>query len=394
MQATATTRDATLDLLRSWSITHVILFHVLHGLLRFAPEQDVGRIIADYPWWMNFTWQPIGVDIIFVVSAYLLTLGLLREMQSTNQIDLKRYMIRRVSRIIPLYYIAVLLFALGQGNSVSDVILALLFVEFLITGSAIVPVGWTMELMMYVYIALPAVAYGLIKSKRPFLWLGIAIAASIAIRFVPLWGKPEVATTLFTHLLERDGVMAEANDLYFKPWNRLTPFLIGIGLAAIQILRPDLFQWFRKARITILPLAATMILFALFLPIHNPLSWIYAQTGPTFWLLYWTTNGALFALATALIIAAQHGTTLRIPGPWATISRNIMGVYLFHMPMILIGAVIVFRSTDEAILGTATVWHVIGIFLVALILSLGLAAVLNRFVEGPTQRWLRHRFNA
>ena len=274
VQAALLTRDPILDLLRSCSIIHVILFHVLHGLLRFAPNEDTARIISDYPWCMNFTWQPIGVDVIFVISSYLLTKSLLGEIQTTNRVDVQGYFVRRVSRIIPLYYIAVLLFAFAQGNSIGDTLLAFLFVEFLITGSAIVPVGWTMELMMYVYVALPAVAYGIMRTRRPFLWLALAIAASVAIRFVPLWDKPEVATTLFTHLLERDGVMDEANDLYFKPWNRLTPFIIGIALAALQFLRPSLYSTLTKARGLLLPLSAGLIIFALFLPIHDPQSWI------------------------------------------------------------------------------------------------------------------------
>ncbi len=75
------------------------------------------------------------------------------------------------------------------------------------------------------------------------------------------------------------------------------------------------------------------------------------------------------------------------------ISRNIMGIYLFHMPMILIGAVIVFRTDDATVLGTATVIHVLAIFGIALVLSLGLAALLNRFIEVPTQSALRRRFD-
>lgn len=389
-------RDATLDLLRSWSITSVILFHVLHGIMRFAPQEDIPRLVDSFPMWMNFTWQPLGVDVIFAVSAYLLVLYLLQELRDAGRINLKSYYVRRVSRIIPLYYLAVVIFALAQGNSLGDVALAFLFIEFLLTGSAIVPVGWSMELMMLVYLALPALAWGIYNARRPFLWLGLAIAGSIAIRIIPLWGEPAVATTLFTHLLARDGVMPQANALYFAPWFRVTPFLVGAGIAALMVLRPAFTAALGRTagrRIALYSAAAVLMLFSIFLPVHDANSFIYAVTGPTFWTLYWTTNIGLFSIATALVMLARHGQSLRIPGPWAMISRNIMGIYLFHMPMIVIGAVIVFRTDDAAVLGSATVYHVLGIFAIALMLSLGLAALLNRWIETPTQRALRRRFN-
>ena len=390
-------RDALLDILRAWAITHVILFHVIHGLMRFAPAEDLPRLIADYPWWMNFSWQPLGVEIIFLVSAYLLTRALLSEIGTAGSIDLRRFYVRRVSRIIPLYYVAVLPFALAQGNSIGDIILALLFVQFLFTGSAIVPVGWSMELMMYVYLALPIVADGIMRSKRPFLWLACAIVTSIAIRFLPLWGQPEIATRLFTHLLDRGDIYPEATALYFAPWFRLTPFLIGFALAALFHLRKD---WLVRLnantakRLALRVTALVLIGFSLFLPVHDAASRVYRTTDPAFWTVYWATNASLAALGATLLMIAQFGRPLSLAGPWAAISRNIMGIYLFHMPMILIGAIVVFRSDDPTILGTATVWHVLGIFLIALLLSLGVAALLNRFVERPTQSFLRRKFNA
>jgi peptidoglycan/LPS O-acetylase OafA/YrhL len=389
-------RDATLDLLRSWSITSVILFHVLHGIMRFAPQEDIPCLISHLPVWLNFSWQPLGVDVIFVVSAYLLTLHLLQELRDAGRINLRSYYIRRVSRIIPLYYLAIILFALAQDNSIGDVVLAFLFIEFLITGSAIVPVGWSMELMMIVYLALPGVAWGIFHARRPFLWLSIIITLSIAIRVIPLWGDPEVATTLFTHLLDRDGVMPQANALYFAPWFRVTPFLIGAGIAALVVLQPAFCAALGRTasrRSALYAGGASLMIFSIFLPVHDANSFIYAVTGPVFWTAYWTVNIGLFSIATALIMLASRGQSLRIAGPWALISRNIMGIYLFHMPMIVIGAVVVFRTNDTTVLGTASVWHVLGIFVIALLLSLGLAVLLNRFIEGPTQRALRRRFN-
>lgn len=396
MVGAATMRDPQLDLLRSVAITHVILFHVLYGIMRFSGESDMARIVADFPSWMNFAWQPLGVDVIFVVSAYLLTRSLLVEKRQTGTIAVKSYFVRRVSRIIPLYYIAVILFALAEGKGWEDTALAFLFLLSLTTDRDLVPVGWSMELMMLVYVLLPVVVMGILAVKRPLMWLALALVVSVAVRFGPLLAEPSLSTIYYTHLLKEGDPLPVIKDLYFQPWFRMSPFIVGIGLAAFVVLHPAAVQRMSatagRRGISYLA-AATLIAFALFLPVHDENAWIYRIAGQGFWTVYWPTNAALVAVATALIILAGHGQPIDIPGPWVLISRNIMGIYLFHMPLILVGAVIVFRSTDVDVLGTATLWHVLGIFVIALGLSLGVATLLNRYVEVPTQRVLRRKFD-
>lgn len=389
-----TQRNQILDLMRSVAIVHVVLFHVLHGIIRFVPEQDLPAVLSRYPFWMNFTWQPFGVDVIFMVSAYLLSLGLIQNLDQTGTIDIRAYYIRRVSRIIPLYYVAIIIFAIAQKDTLTDVFLAATFVQFLFTGKAIVPVGWSMELMMLVYICLPALIWGLMQLKRPMLWLFIGIVISLAVRFVALAAQPDQAVVLFTHLLDRGAILPLAEDLYFRPWFRLTPFILGIALAIFtrnSSGKIDRIVASAPRRNSLYISAAILVYLALFLPIHDPQSWIYAATTPLFWVIYWSLNGAAFAVAACLIIIASHGTNPVIRGPWAMISRNIMGIYLFHMPLILVGAVVAFRSTQPDALAHATVWHVWGVFAVATLLSLGLSAVLNRFIEAPIQMALRRK---
>lgn len=50
-----------------------------------------------------------AVDMFFVLSGFLITYLLLTEKEKTNTIDLKKFYLRRIFRIWPLYYFAVLL---------------------------------------------------------------------------------------------------------------------------------------------------------------------------------------------------------------------------------------------------------------------------------------------
>ncbi len=390
-------RNATIDILRSVGIIHVVLFHVLHGVIRFAPDASFPDILARYPAWMNFTWQPFGVDIIFMVSSYLLSLGLISNWEKTGSLDLRGFYVRRVSRIIPLYYIAIVLFALAQKNTLSEVMLAAAFIQFLTTGKAIVPVGWSMELMMVVYVTLPALIWLLLKSSRPLAWISAAVVGSLALRYLALAPYPDQAVILFTHLLERDHVLPLAEALYFQPIYRITPFLIGIALAILTFKRPSWVTGIARTslrRVSLVCIAAGLFYVALFLPIHDATSWIYGATNAQFWVIYWTVNGALVAVGSCLIILCTTNHPLTIRGPWTLISRNIMGIYLFHMPIILVGAIVVYRSDQATALGATTVWHIWGVFLVATTLSLGLAVLLNRFVEMPVQQYLRRKLHA
>ena len=394
-QTTPAPRDGLLDVVRGAGMTSVILFHVIHGIMRFAPAEDIQGVVDRLPWWLNFAWQPLGLDAIFVISTYLLTATLIAEIQSTGKISYRNFLVRRMSRVVPLYYIAVLLYGLSQGNSAGEIVLALAFVQFLLTGEAVVPVGWSMEVMILVYLALPFVVGWLWHARRPLLWLALAIAVLTLARLIPLCGEPEISRSLFTHLLDRGAIYPQATALYFAPWFRLAPFVFGIGLAFIKARHLSQVTAYFAARTAQWTANLTGILLCalgIMLPVQRAESWLYQVTPDWFWLAYWTASMSLFSLGLSIVLLARMGRQTNVWGPWHSLSQNIMGIYLFHMPMILIGAVIVFRTDDATVLGTATVWHVLGIFAIAFALSAGLAALLYRWVERPLQLWLRRRF--
>ena len=138
----STGNRAFIDLLRTIGILQVVLFHVIHGIVRFAPSDSISGFVDRMPWWMNFAWQAYGVDMIFVISAFLLTWSLILEHNETGRIDLRGFYIRRLSRILPLYYIALILFALGQGNSLWEIVTSALFIGYIVSDFNVIPVGW------------------------------------------------------------------------------------------------------------------------------------------------------------------------------------------------------------------------------------------------------------
>jgi peptidoglycan/LPS O-acetylase OafA/YrhL len=83
-------RFDALDGLRAIAAVIVVFFHV------------GGPSVAFISGW-------IGVHIFFVVSGFLITTLMLREHDRTGRISLRNFYLRRIFRIMPLYYLALAL---------------------------------------------------------------------------------------------------------------------------------------------------------------------------------------------------------------------------------------------------------------------------------------------
>lgn len=387
-------RRQFIDVLRTFGILQVVLFHVIHGIIRFAPVEDIPGFIDRIPGWLNFGWQAMGVDLIFFVSAFLLSVGLFEEHLSSGRIDVRNFLIKRVARILPLYYLALVIYGIGQADSWQDMLLSGLFLGYVLGDYNVIPVGWTMEVMVIVYVALPFSARFILARKRPVVWMIGAFFAALLGRYGYILTQPEDFQVLFPTLVETRRESPAGFELYFRLWFRLAPFVAGITLAYILTRKSQLLEIKRGARILIGLFGLALAAMVAWIPVQDGAATIYAATGPMFWELYWAFGMGVFSIGIALMTYAGLAN-----GPaWSfglfgklskLVSRQIFSVYLFHMPFILIGAVIVFRASDASVLGSATAWQVMGIFGVAAAMALLFAWPLTRFVEQPLQRLLR-----
>ena len=116
-----------LDSLRFLAVSLVVLHH--------QQFQSSGF----FRWFTDF--GHIGVDIFFVISGFIITLGLLREADKKGKIELKKFWIRRILRLWPTWFIALIastLITLGLGienPSLSDAFSAKFWHYFLHFGN-------------------------------------------------------------------------------------------------------------------------------------------------------------------------------------------------------------------------------------------------------------------
>jgi peptidoglycan/LPS O-acetylase OafA/YrhL len=90
----------SLDGLRAFSVLAVILGHTEAPVLRYIPFMRNGSQ---------------GVAVFFVLSGFLITHLLLKEINQTGQIDLKRFYFRRTFRIFPPFYVFLAVVAVLSG---------------------------------------------------------------------------------------------------------------------------------------------------------------------------------------------------------------------------------------------------------------------------------------
>src|SRR5215831_9701446 len=174
-------RIRSLDGLRAISIGLVMVSHLV-GTRGFPIPDRVGRV---------FELGELGVRVFFVISGFLITSILLRELKSSQTINLPKFYFRRTLRIFPPYYL--FLFALTLAGALGlialnpgDLIHALTYTSnYHSDRSWLVGHTWSLAVEEQFYILWPAVL--LLLGKRKGLWLAAACLLAAPFLRIGIW---------------------------------------------------------------------------------------------------------------------------------------------------------------------------------------------------------------
>jgi peptidoglycan/LPS O-acetylase OafA/YrhL len=136
----------SLDGLRAISISLVLLAHA--------------SLFPDFPKRLELTshFALLGVRVFYVISGYLITTLLLRELTRSPRIDLRRFYFRRTLRIFPPYYVFLGCVALAGAMGILSMggarwIPAVTYTSnILSTGSWFIGHSWTLSMEEQFYI--------------------------------------------------------------------------------------------------------------------------------------------------------------------------------------------------------------------------------------------------
>jgi peptidoglycan/LPS O-acetylase OafA/YrhL len=249
-----------LDALRALAITLVFAYH---ADILFAAGHP-----ASLPASLTFIRAGhSGVSLFFVLSAFLLSQPFLAAAEGGRRVDLRHYYLRRARRILPLYWLAVVVAVATSADPVANLGTGVAYLFFLNSVPALADpllpwsvVWWSLAIEVQFYVLLPLLA------SRTGRRLGGALLILYATAYTDflLGVFPSTSATAYQRFLLG----------YATLFGRAPLFLAGMAAAVLYRSYADAL----RARFTAMRWGTDVFLVALFVALGVLLSWV-ARTG-------------------------------------------------------------------------------------------------------------------
>lgn len=143
-------------------------------------------IFRHYGFYTGFNYGHFAIEFLFVVSGFLIGQILFNDFFSTESIEpssLKRFMIRRWFRILPLYYFCLLIKFIIAPQIGWKIFYYIFFLQNHFYGIDFYPVSWTLVIDEWFYLGVPLMLFVFIRfiSHKPSHILGFIIGVIVSI---------------------------------------------------------------------------------------------------------------------------------------------------------------------------------------------------------------------
>jgi peptidoglycan/LPS O-acetylase OafA/YrhL len=220
-------------------------------------------IVRHYKLYSGFNYGFYALDFLFVVSGYLIGQILLKELLRPKAEDLslasvKKFMIRRWFRILPLYYTALLVRYVLSPDIGLNIFYYVFFLQNHFYGITFFPESWTLVIDEWFYLSVPFLLYFFLKfasrKRLNLLLYMIGIVVSI-----------NVARFLFVYYTDRPFAGLVGN----VPLRQDT-LLIGVIAALIKIQFPEIFSKLNTKRTFWIALGFVVAFVAVMYQVREP----------------------------------------------------------------------------------------------------------------------------
>jgi peptidoglycan/LPS O-acetylase OafA/YrhL len=320
----------------------------------------------------------LGVEFFFVLSGFLIIYLLIAEREQTGLIDIRKFYLRRVLRIFPLYYLCLFIgFVLlpysrsylgSQQYATPDWRYYIFFfsnfdgaTEHLGPVEATLGVLWSVSIEEQFYLTVPFIL--LLVSLRWYPWLFISgIAVSLVFRALNLDNEILLSrhTLSFTGNLAIGGLAAYcsiSSSRFVKYFKDLNPYVIKCFYVLIGVMfffQGEIFALNSRMQIFQVPVMAALFGFII-------LEQVYSKNS-----FFKMRNNRVFSV----------------------LGRYTYGLYCLHVLAMAIGHMVVTKMSMNT-----TIWHII---LIETPFNLGLALIIAyisyTFYEAPFLR-LKAKFS-
>lgn len=393
---------ASIDGIRAVSIILVLVFHTFFVYQLAHPTHDVAAIINELG--MGWSWAfngDKGVDVFFVMSGFLISGILFRQIAKSGHMDLKNFYIRRYLRLTPAYYFTLTVYWFLNGPN-SDYIWAnyLYVSNFIDYGHQAVGWTWSLAIEEQFYFIYPLLLIVILKySKSPgytMLWLFVI---SIVVRAVIVLSDEALRTSPGSRMyLDHDYFNHFFTVLYDNLHSRFGSLLVGCMAAySFHFHKDKLNDFFNSTKGVIATIVGLILViffmaFASYLPVYDEYQ--------TMHVLYYIFNRNLFSVGIGIIIMAmllqQHVITNALRKvfsvsflyPFATLSYSL---YLIHLVVMVavIPALINLTITMPAEYPWSMTTILLYGFIISTVLSMAIATLMYLFIEKPVMNLRR-----
>jgi peptidoglycan/LPS O-acetylase OafA/YrhL len=336
-------------------------------------------------YWLIEGFGSYGVDIFFVLSAFLLSDPSWR---ITTKQQLATFWARRAARIIPAYYaVVIVLFlffvpsgVLFTGTGLRQILANLTFTQYLFptTSSSFGTNGvlWTLSIEFMLYLMLPIIGWLFVRA--PAVTFAVMVAIGVGWRVVIGVAGHGLREFYFDDLAVPVGLQSLFVARQFVGYLPL----FAIGMAA---------RWLCERHATLLERrvrsAGFWTIMALLVPGALYLRVVERSSQYTHWVWFASFDTIIALLVVPAMVVAAFGdvSSSRSDRLGAWLGARSYGIYLWHFPVILVAYE---RGSGFAPPVVSNIWARI-LFIIAL--TALLADMSYRLIEMPAQRWMRAR---
>lgn len=232
-------RSFGIDLIRTVSILIVILRH--YGITE------------------GFNFGFYAIEFLFVVSGYLIGQILLKEFYRTDEINassVKRFMMRRWFRILPMYYFAILLKFIIVHDIGWNIFYYIFFLQNHFYGIDFYPVTWSLVIDEWFYLTIPFFLFFFMKvfgkkKERVLIFLILLVTGVNVLRFIWVYHSNATWESLVGNVPLRQDTL-----------------LIGVVMAFVKMKYQRFFETLNNRRFFISMSALILLFVAVFYQIR------------------------------------------------------------------------------------------------------------------------------
>ena len=340
-------RAIELDFVRGIAIIAVMGFH-FHAV----HTDNVLLQIIEYPL-KNFGRE--GVNLFFTLSGFLVGGLLLRQYAETGHVDARRFIVRRMFRIWPAYYVLIVFHVLAGRHPWNTFLFQNMTHLQNYLGTSITQT-WSLAVEEHFYLVLPALLL-LFSRLRLGAWTIIGVLSTIC------------AVTLTARCFAVAGGDLQGAFAYTQ--YRIDSLLIGVILSAIYWMKPGIYHQIAKRKWLLIGSVALLCA----------------------WLVLATSNIALdesigytiqaLGFAALIVLVLEYSGSLRTTWIYrgvAWVGLYSYGIYLWHSLALAPGDMVIRKATALG-LAPGVIWIVA--LTAQFVIAIVIGYVTTRAIEYP-----------